>query len=355
MYIPSLSLLYLYRHSVTFACVTHSLLLYSPLSGLGRAHGVTCHCSFLLLLFLTAAQFLHDNGVLLHYNDHLRGLNNLYFIDPAWLCDMLAEVITVPEKNAFARNGILADANVAFLFKDTRKFPPQYLNQYLQLLERFEIALSLGDGTRLIPSMLSVSPPACNFSSPLPMQPGERGVTPIHQHSYPTYLSHSHPSHSTPYTPSLTPTPHLTPHLTPHTDEMQQDSIGPPVCIKRRYLMVYIPSGFWSRLITRIMINFSRTGLVSDRRALCHDTLYWRRGIYITYQTGKFLVQALDVSHIPFPFSIPVVGHIPNLFLTPDHVHTFSCSYFNCHPWPSHLWIAHISNSSSLLCYVQVH
>ena len=64
--------------------------------------------------------------------------------------------------------------------------------------------------------------------------------------------------------------------------------------------MVYIPSGFWSRLITRIMINFSRTGLVSDRRALCHDTLYWRRGIYITYQTGKFLVQALDVSHIPF-------------------------------------------------------
>lgn len=136
------------------------------------AHNAT----HLLLLLPTAAQFLHDNGILLHYNDHLRGLNNLYFIDPAWLCDMLAEVITVPEKNAFARNGILADANVAFLFKDTRKFPPQYLNQYLQLLERFEIALSLGDGTRLIPSMLSVSPPACNFSTPLSQAPGRRDV-----------------------------------------------------------------------------------------------------------------------------------------------------------------------------------
>ena len=210
MYIPPLSLLYLYRHSVTLSCVTHDSFTAAELPS-QWAHGATSHCNFLLLL-LTAAQFLHDNGVLLHYNDHLRGLNNLYFIDPAWLCDMLAEVITVPEKNAFARNGILADANVAFLFKDTRKFPPQYLNQYLQLLERFEIALSLGDGTRLIPSMLSVSPPACNFSSPLPMQPGERGDTPSTSiYTYIPYVSvtlppfTSHSTHPTPHTPSLTP------------------------------------------------------------------------------------------------------------------------------------------------------
>ena len=46
----------------------------------------------------TAAQFLHDNGVVLHYNDHLKGLNNLYFINPVWLADMLAHIITVKEK-----------------------------------------------------------------------------------------------------------------------------------------------------------------------------------------------------------------------------------------------------------------
>ena len=168
-------------HSVTH----HSLVINLP-----------CDATHHISSLLTAAQFLHDNGVLLHYNDHLRGLNNLYFIDPAWLCDMLAEVITVPEKNAFARNGILADANVAFLFKDTRKFPPQYLKQYLQLLERFEIALSLGDGTRLIPSMLSVSPPAYNFSTPLAQKSGERVVCTqtavIPSHS----PLHIHPSHS---------------------------------------------------------------------------------------------------------------------------------------------------------------
>jgi serine/threonine protein kinase len=198
-----------------------------------------------------AAQFLHDNGVLLHYNDHLRGLNNLYFIDPAWLCDMLAEVIAVPEKGNFIRNGTLAEANVAFLFRDTKKFPPQYLSQYLQLLERFEIALSLGDGTRLIPSMLSVDAPAFNFAFPSPA------------------------SHQT----------------------LSANELGPPVCVKRRYLMVYVPSGFWSRLITRIMINLKRTGLVDpNHRRSYGDAVYWRRGIFVSFNGGKFLVKSIERS-----------------------------------------------------------
>ncbi len=88
-----------------------------------------------LPLLLPAAQFLHDNGVLLHYNDHLRGLNNLYFIDPVWLADMLAEVVTVPEKNSFVHNGILKESNVAFIFRDNRRFPSKFFQQYLQLLE----------------------------------------------------------------------------------------------------------------------------------------------------------------------------------------------------------------------------
>ena len=81
---------------------------------------------------------------------------------------MLAEVITVPERHHFFKNGILSDTDVAFLFRDTKKFPSQYLKQYLQLLERFEIALSLGDGTRLLPSMLSVTAPAFDFEQTSP-------------------------------------------------------------------------------------------------------------------------------------------------------------------------------------------
>ena len=50
-----------------------------------------------------AVRFLHDNGTMLHYEDPM--LNNLYFVDPQWLCDMLAHIVTVREINPFIKDG----------------------------------------------------------------------------------------------------------------------------------------------------------------------------------------------------------------------------------------------------------
>ena len=52
---------------------------------------------------LQATAFLHENGVMLHYEDAT--LKDLYFLDPQWLCDMLAHVVTIREINPFAPNG----------------------------------------------------------------------------------------------------------------------------------------------------------------------------------------------------------------------------------------------------------
>ena len=61
-----------------------------------------------------ATAFLHENGVLLHYDDAT--LKDLYFLDPQWLCDMLAHVVTIREINPYAKNGELthttADLNL---------------------------------------------------------------------------------------------------------------------------------------------------------------------------------------------------------------------------------------------------
>ena len=43
------------------------------------------------------------SGILLHYEDNQ--LSDLYFIDPQWLCTMLAKVITIQEKNPYQKNG----------------------------------------------------------------------------------------------------------------------------------------------------------------------------------------------------------------------------------------------------------
>lgn len=101
----------------------------------------------------TATLFLTDVGTLLHYDDRNHNLHELYFIDPRWLCDMMAKVVTIKERNPFVKNGILRCEHIPFLFREER-FPWQYFEQYLTLLDRFEIALPLDNKRILIPSML---------------------------------------------------------------------------------------------------------------------------------------------------------------------------------------------------------
>ena len=44
-----------------------------------------------------AVQFLHECGILLHYDDIQSNLSDLYFLDPQWLCSMMAKVITMKQ------------------------------------------------------------------------------------------------------------------------------------------------------------------------------------------------------------------------------------------------------------------
>jgi len=243
-----------------------------------------------LTFSLPAAQFLHDNGILLHYNDHLRGLNNLYFIDPVWLCDMLAEVITVRERHSFVFNGILRESNLPFIFRDTKRFPSKFFPQYLQLLERFEIALSLGDKTRLIPSMLPLDRPAMNFEPTFV----PAGVKAERSFTYVT-KSKNMPKQLKRKTIAIVETKQseaLQKNSESGTPLVSMNEPGEICSVRRRYKMAYIPSGFWSRLISRLMINLRRAGIsMHGKKGEC-DTIYWRRGIAVFHRTGRFLVEA---------------------------------------------------------------
>ena len=106
-----------------------------------------------------ATLFLTDVGSLLHYDDRGHNLHELYFVDPRWLCDMMSKVVTIKERNPFIKNGILYSKDIPMLFKD-KQFPWQYFEQYLTLLDRFEIALPLDNRRVLIPSMLLDERPA---------------------------------------------------------------------------------------------------------------------------------------------------------------------------------------------------
>ena len=59
-----------------------------------------------------AVRFLHDDGTILHYEDPL--LSDFYFIDPQWLCDMLAHIVTVREIGPLVKDGKFYGALVQF-------------------------------------------------------------------------------------------------------------------------------------------------------------------------------------------------------------------------------------------------
>ncbi|XP_077988443.1 leucine-rich repeat serine/threonine-protein kinase 1-like [Glandiceps talaboti] len=214
------------------------------------------------------ANFLNETGQILHYNDQMRGLNTLYFIDPIWLCHFLARVITVRAVHHYVDAGKMSVSNMKWLFHD-EKYPKELLPQYLQLLERFEIALALSSRVLLIPSMLPKAKPG--------------------------------------FSPESLPS------------------------LNRTYKMSYVPSGFWSRLITRLIVNVerlvsgsstkparsapsvpsmnpsgARRGLsrgnswndsrrYSSRRGFrLHDKkmIYWREGIVVSHSRGYFSVES---------------------------------------------------------------
>ncbi len=105
------------------------------------------------LIFFKATQFLHENGILIHYNDV--ALNDLFFLDPQWLCDILATVVTIREINPFAAKGLMKINDLQVLFKGSRfNEGDEIMNFIVDLLGKFELALTWDNQHLLIPSLL---------------------------------------------------------------------------------------------------------------------------------------------------------------------------------------------------------
>ncbi len=125
--------------------------------------------------FIKATAFLHENGVMLHYEDAT--LKDLYFLDPQWLCDMLAHVVTIREINPFAPNGkslnfifrrqgslyiyifiwltgIMKLEDLKLVFRSSSSAPSEAQSYVVSLLNKFEVALTWDSRTLLIPSLL---------------------------------------------------------------------------------------------------------------------------------------------------------------------------------------------------------
>lgn len=212
---------------------------------------------------LQATKFLTCNGTILHFNDQLKGLNNLYFLDPGWLCDVLSKVLLHVARDPNVRGGKISKAEVRRIFNEDPRFPDEYVEQYIQLMERFEIALSVDFGGKLfIPSQLS---------------------------KYPAI----------------------------ELNRSEQQGLK----VIRLYKMAFIPTGFWSRLLSRLMYRIEllttdwilnksfassvtpskfqrmleRQSSSSGLQIVKRDMIYWEDGLYLGHESGCFVVESTIV------------------------------------------------------------
>ncbi|ETN84901.1 hypothetical protein NECAME_06625 [Necator americanus] len=205
--------------------------------------------------FRGACSFLHDSGEIVHFED--ASLRQLIFVDPLWLADYLAGVVALRSPHKAA--GILSQDALNPLLKQFRPLDSStpLRGALLDLLQKCELALPCLARRLVVPALLPDEYRLRADYHTASVRIGAKVVTwairsppeplPTHQPLTRTVgVSQRSIDHSA-------GSPQKTINGTNTSEAMFTFTFCPEKQMHRVYAMSYIPAGFWSRLITRII------------------------------------------------------------------------------------------------------
>ena len=103
---------------------------------------------------LSLLKYLHDLGIVLYYHDDVL-LKNLVILSSEWGTDAVYKVLDEQERRLKGRNGILYTSDLPYIWKDRKKYPPEYYPHLLNLMEKFQLAFNINPETFLVAELLN--------------------------------------------------------------------------------------------------------------------------------------------------------------------------------------------------------
>ena len=90
--------------------------------------------------FDLACRFLHEAGAIVHYASQISGVSDLYFLDPQWLFNTLARVITACQQRR--KTAVVSSGEWPHFF-ERAGIPVTIYSSFLAMMESFNIIVSL--------------------------------------------------------------------------------------------------------------------------------------------------------------------------------------------------------------------